>query len=47
MIIMEFNINIKTPVLETDRLILRPLKLDDAEHIYKNWSSDAQAVKYH
>ncbi|TYQ15270.1 UNVERIFIED_CONTAM: ribosomal-protein-alanine N-acetyltransferase [Acetivibrio alkalicellulosi] len=36
----------RTPILETDRLMLRPLKLDDAEHIYKNWSSDTEAVKY-
>lgn len=36
----------KTPVLETNRLRLRPLKQNDAEHIYINWSSDPEAVKY-
>lgn len=36
----------KTPVLETDRLILRPLSLDDAEHIFKTWTSDEDVAKY-
>jgi len=35
-----------TPVLQTDRLFLRPLKLEDAEHIFKSWSSDPETVKY-
>lgn len=26
----------RTPVLETERLILRPLSVDDAETIYQN-----------
>ena len=26
--------------LETDRLILRKLKLEDAEEVFTNWSSD-------
>jgi ribosomal-protein-alanine N-acetyltransferase len=34
----------KTPILETDRLTLRPLKLDDAEQVYMNWSSDPENV---
>ena len=35
-----------TPVLQTERLVLRPLKLEDAEHIFKSWSSDPETVKY-
>jgi len=29
----------RTPALETERLILRPLNVDDAEIIYKNWAT--------
>ncbi|SET42658.1 ribosomal-protein-alanine N-acetyltransferase [Natronincola peptidivorans] len=36
----------ETPILETERLILRPLILDDAEDVYRKWSSDPKAVKY-
>lgn len=36
----------KTPILETERLILRPLSLDDAEHIFKTWTSDPDVEKY-
>ena len=36
----------KTPILETERLILRPLSLDDVEHIYKRWTSDPDVAKY-
>ena len=32
--------------LETDRLILRKLKEDDAEEVYKNWTSDDNVSKY-
>ncbi|WMI70453.1 GNAT family N-acetyltransferase [Aminobacterium sp. MB27-C1] len=35
-----------TPILETDRLILRLLKIDDAEEVFKNWSSDSETTKY-
>ena len=33
-------------VLITDRLILRKLKQDDAELIFKNWTSDTEVTKY-
>lgn len=36
----------KTPTLETKRLILRPLSLNDVEHIYKSWTSDPDVAKY-
>ena len=36
----------KTPILETERLILRPLSIDDAETIYQNWTSDPEVAKF-
>lgn len=35
-----------TVILETERLILRRFTLDDAEEIFKNWSSDDEVSKY-
>lgn len=35
-----------TPVIETDRIILRPLKITDAVTIYNNWASDPEVAKY-
>ena len=35
-----------TPTLETDRIILRPLKVSDAETIYKGWTTDPDVAKY-
>ena len=32
--------------LETERLILRPLKLEDADRIYECWASDPQVTEY-
>ena len=32
--------------LETDRLILRQFRLDDAEAMYRNWASDPLVTKY-
>ena len=36
----------KTPILETERLILRPLCVNDAEDIYKNWTSDPEVARF-
>lgn len=36
----------ETPVLESERLILRPLTVNDAEHIYKSWTSDPEVAKF-
>ncbi|MDZ4133345.1 MAG: hypothetical protein U1E11_09445 [Dethiobacteria bacterium] len=36
----------KTPVLETERLILKPLKIDDTETVFNNWSSNPVTTKY-
>lgn len=35
-----------TPVLESERIILRPLALDDAENIYERWTSDSEVAKF-
>lgn len=35
-----------TQRLETERLILRKLSLDDAENMFKNWASDDEVTKY-
>jgi ribosomal-protein-alanine N-acetyltransferase len=35
-----------TPILESKRIILRPLSLDDANHIFKNWTSDPDVAKF-
>ena len=32
--------------LETDRLILRKLNVNDAEEVFKNWTSDDEVSKY-
>jgi ribosomal-protein-alanine N-acetyltransferase len=34
------------PIMETDRILLRPLKIEDAETVFRNWSSDPDVVKY-
>ena len=36
----------KTPVLDTKRLLLRPLTYDDAETVFSNWTSDAEVAKF-
>jgi [ribosomal protein S5]-alanine N-acetyltransferase len=36
----------KTPLLETERLILRPLKKDDAEAVFNNWSSNPETTRF-
>ncbi len=35
-----------TPILETERLILRPLTVADAQDIYDRWTSDERVAKY-
>lgn len=35
----------KEPIIETDRLVLRPITLDDAE-VYFSWNSDERVTKY-
>ncbi len=35
-----------TPVLESKRIILRPLTLNDANHIFKSWTSDPEVAKF-
>ena len=36
----------RTPVLETERLILRPLVVSDAETVFTNWTSDPDVAKF-
>lgn len=35
-----------TVTLETERCILRPFRADDAEQIYKNWTTDHEVTRY-
>lgn len=35
-----------TICLETDRLILRQFKIEDAEEVFNNWASDDEVTKY-
>lgn len=35
-----------TPILETERLILRPLTMDDAQTAFDRWTSDKRVAKY-
>ncbi|MGN1029213.1 MAG: GNAT family N-acetyltransferase, partial [Bacilli bacterium] len=35
-----------TKTIETERLILRRFKMEDAEAMYKNWASDAEVTKF-
>ena len=36
----------KTPTLETERLILRPFNLDDTVAVFEGWESDPDVAKY-
>lgn len=36
----------KTPILETERLILRPFTKDDAQAVFHGWESDPDVAKY-
>ena len=35
-----------TNILETERLILRPFTMDDAEPMFRNWASDEEVTKF-
>ncbi len=35
-----------TPLLESKRIILRPLVVGDAEHIYNSWTSDPEVARF-
>ena len=36
----------KTPILETEKLILRPLTIADADAVFNGWASDPEVNKY-
>ncbi|WP_242865991.1 GNAT family N-acetyltransferase [Desnuesiella massiliensis] len=36
----------KTPILETDRLLLRPFYMEDAQAVFDCWESDPDVSKY-
>lgn len=38
--------NLGTKTIETERLILRKFKVEDAEATYKNWTSDPEVTKF-
>lgn len=38
--------NLGTKTIETERLILRKFKIEDAEAMYKNWASDEEVTKF-
>jgi len=35
-----------TKRIETERLILRKFKMDDAEYMFKNWASDSEVTRF-
>ena len=35
-----------TKTLETDRLLLRQFRIDDAEYMFKNWASDSKVTEF-
>ena len=38
--------NMKTPILESERLMLRPFQADDAVNVFACWESDPDVAKY-
>ena len=35
-----------TPIIETDRILLRPMKVQDAEMVFNNWATDPDVTKF-
>lgn len=35
-----------TKIIETERLILRPFREEDAEPMFRNWTSDPEVSKF-
>lgn len=35
-----------TPVLTTDRLVLRPFRVEDAQDMFTNWASDPEVTRF-
>lgn len=35
-----------TKTLESDKLILRKFRIDDAQAMYENWANDSEVTKY-
>ena len=35
-----------TKQIETERLILRPFRMEDADAMYRNWASDPDVTRY-
>jgi ribosomal-protein-alanine N-acetyltransferase len=44
--ILEREKAMKTPILETERIILRPPTVTDAQVAFDNWTSDLEVAKY-
>lgn len=44
--IVKGNIGMKTPVLETVRLVLRPFCMEDAQDVFECWECDPDVAKY-
>lgn len=38
--------HIGTQNIETDRLLLRPFRIDDAQSMYENWANDPEVTKF-
>lgn len=35
-----------TKIIETERLILRPFRAEDAEPMFRNWTSEPEVTKF-
>ena len=35
-----------TPIIESQKILLRPLSVEDAETVFRNWTSDEEVAKY-